>query len=96
MCEHADQLRRLLADHDHHERRIAQAYRDGYRDGYLSGWDIGYAHAHDEMAKAWAALREKIRSLAGTPTYAELRQIRRTPGGPIYDQTHRTNAKGAA
>ncbi|WP_131815536.1 hypothetical protein [Thermostaphylospora chromogena] len=92
MCEHADELRRLLADHDHYERRVAQAYRDGY----LSGWDIGYGYAHDEMAKAWAALREKVRSLASTPTYAELRQMRRTPGGPIYEQTHRTNAKGAA
>ncbi|MDP9864026.1 MULTISPECIES: hypothetical protein [Streptosporangium] len=69
----------LVADLDGQHRRERQAYEQGYRDGHRSGWEIGYGHAHQEMADRWAALAAQIRNLSRTPTHAEL-EVRRWDG----------------
>jgi len=80
------QLAELLADHDHHDRRAEQAYRDGYTDGFTSGWDVGYGHAHEEIAAHWVALAARIRGYANSPTFEELQRRRAQPGGLIYER----------
>ncbi|MET8862293.1 hypothetical protein ABZW11_04960 [Nonomuraea sp. NPDC004580] len=79
------QLAELLADHDHHDQRADQAYRDGYTDGHASGWEAGYAHAHEEMARHWRAQTAAVRGHAASPTYAELEHRRAQPGGQAYE-----------
>jgi hypothetical protein len=76
------QLADLLADHDYQEQRVADAYRDGYEYGHRSGWDVGYAHAHEEIAAAWALVAEKVRATGRTCTNDE----RREPGGIVYER----------
>jgi hypothetical protein len=64
-------MRALLADHDRHEREIADAYAAGYRDGHTAGWEIGYGHAHHEMAEAWSRIAAHVRGIADTRTQAQ-------------------------
>jgi hypothetical protein len=92
------QLAELLADHDYHEQRVADAYRNGYEHGHRSGWDVGYAHAHEEIAASWVALAARIRGYGNSPTYAELQRRRGVPGGAVYEQAvaRRGQAQGAA
>lgn len=94
----AEQLAELLADFDHHERRVADAFQDGYRQGFESGWEVGYAHAHEEMARHWRALAERIRGYANSPTFAELERRRAQPGGAVYYQAvaHRSATRRSA
>ena len=91
---------RLLDDLEGQRRREAEAYAAGYRDGHRSGWEIGYAHAHEEMAAHWRALAEQIRRTANTPTHAELIQRRATStssndyaGGPVEWEGPRTKGQ---
>ncbi|MEV0149078.1 MULTISPECIES: hypothetical protein [unclassified Nonomuraea] len=69
--QHASTIQALLADLDEQQRREVEAYAAGYRDGHDSGWDIGYGHAHHEMATAWKVVAEKVRAMAGHRTPAE-------------------------
>jgi hypothetical protein len=82
---HIAEMRRLLAALDSQHARERQAYADGYRDGHRSGWETGYAHAHHEMAAAWAALAARVRAEAGRRPVGDLDRLRRTPGGPAYE-----------
>lgn len=61
----------LLAALDATERRVADAYRAGYRDGHRTGWEIGYAHAHEEVAAAWSEVAAKVHAAAGQRTPAD-------------------------
>ncbi|MFI6324641.1 hypothetical protein ACIBG8_44445 [Nonomuraea sp. NPDC050556] len=71
-----EEMRKLVNDLDGQHKREAQMYSDGYRDGHRSGWEVGYAHAHHEIAQVWKALAERVRRTASPPTNAEL-QARR-------------------
>ena len=82
-----DAARRLLDDLDGQRRRESAAYASGYRDGHRTGWEVGYGHAHHEMARDWAAVAKPVRQL-GTPgsvAHEELQRRRSEPGGPAYE-----------
>ncbi|MGI5288053.1 hypothetical protein ACQEVF_32575 [Nonomuraea polychroma] len=64
----ADQARALLADLEGQRRREEQAFRAGFEAGYRDGWEIGYAHAHHEMAAEWEALAAKVRAMTEVAT----------------------------
>src|SRR5262245_327477 len=75
-----EEMRRLLADLEAHHREVQQAYADGYRDGHRSGWDIGYGHAHHEMADEWRKVAEHVRRYGRMRTFQEVELARW--GGP--------------
>ncbi len=91
------ELAELLAEHDRQEKRVTDAYREGYEHGHRSGWDVGYAHAHEEIAASWVALAVRIRGYANSPTFEELQRRRAQPGGIVYERTMaRRYGQGAA
>jgi hypothetical protein len=61
----------LLEDLDGQRRREVEAYATGYRDGHRTGWEIGYAHAHHEMAAEWTAIAARVRAMADAATFNE-------------------------
>lgn len=58
------------------EPPAAAAFADGFRRGYSAGYEIGRAHAEQEIAAEWARLAAHIRRIAARPTFAELQTIR--------------------
>ncbi|MGW4662891.1 hypothetical protein [Streptosporangium sandarakinum] len=72
----ATTLAALLADLDGQHRRERDAYAQGYRDGHRSGWEIGYRHAHHEMAASWQTLAEQVRRMGRTRTHPEVEHRR--------------------
>ncbi|MFD0884087.1 hypothetical protein ACFQ08_05915 [Streptosporangium algeriense] len=92
-------LAALVSDLDSQHRREQDAYAQGYRDGHRTGWQIGYGHAHHEMAGHWARLAAHVRQLARTSPIDELER-RRWDGRredfaqprPTDRQTHRLAA----
>ncbi|MBB5075835.1 hypothetical protein [Nonomuraea endophytica] len=99
-----EEMRKLVNDLDGQHKREAQMYAGGYRAGHLSGWEVGYTHAHHEIAQVWKALAERVRRTASQPTYAEL-QARRLvvlvrprgdhEGGPVWWGAERPAVVGA-
>ncbi|MEU1734403.1 hypothetical protein [Streptosporangium sp. NPDC020145] len=69
-------LAALVGDLDSQHRREQDAYAQGYRDGHRTGWQIGYGHAHHEMAGHWARLAAHVRHLARTSPIDELERRR--------------------
>jgi hypothetical protein len=51
-------------------------YRIGYEDGFATGTEIGRAWAEAEMAEAWREVATRVRRLANSPTYEELKERR--------------------
>ncbi|MFI7130190.1 hypothetical protein ACIBQ1_31170 [Nonomuraea sp. NPDC050153] len=95
MTTEMEEMRKLVNDLDSQHRREAQAYEQGYRDGHLSGWEVGYGHAHHEMAQEWRALAEHVRRMASRPTYAEL-EARRGEMPPRSHSDHVTDLRRSA
>jgi flagellar biosynthesis/type III secretory pathway protein FliH len=63
MCEHVEEMRRLVGDLEGQREREGQAFAEGFRIGFQDGWDIGYGHAHEEMAREWHALAQRVQAL---------------------------------
>jgi hypothetical protein len=71
----------LSAERDTWLRRELAAERRGFDRGRAAGWRQGRESAHAEMAAAWRPVAERVRSLAGSPTWAELEARRWGPAG---------------
>ncbi|MGW4424003.1 hypothetical protein [Streptosporangium sp. NPDC004631] len=74
MCDdhaHLAEMRRLVEDLAAQHRAERRAYTAGYNDGHRSGWEIGYAHACYEMARAWSAIRDRVLAAARRPVRTE-------------------------
>jgi hypothetical protein len=75
---------RLLRFLEEQRQREHDAWQEGYRAGFVAGDEVGYDRAHEEMAAEWRQIHEGVQRTARTPTHDELDQLRRTPGGAVY------------